>query len=272
MSINPRGALERDPSADTQTGIGSLGKPALNRDFGLDAKLASGDWLLVRRDVSGTCIVPSPSDERKQSVSRTVIATLRSVPRSVSSRLTNRDGLNITLYRKISMASSANTAYTTALAVQPDQWDEWSSVAALFDEVKVRGGELHYKLEASAAALVVGHMAVVGYDPISSTTLTSVSNGCQLAQHQLLNFGRTENATSYPSTTDGYKSFNFHVLRGGSARSSNPATEFGDEWSSVSDSGDIYGYLQPYFEAGGAGTICTLTGIIALHCRFRSRK
>jgi len=165
--------------------------------------------------------------------------------------------------------STANTANTTVIPVEPANSSEFSALSGLFAECKVHGGRLHYTVSASAGN--VAQFSVFAFDPMNSTALSGVANGVEYSQFDLRGLNPdTALASPTPVAQKGYYTFHFKVLKG-SARSSSAATVFQSEWSATTDASDTYGFLKPYVPALGAGVTTTIVYVLELDISFRSR-
>jgi hypothetical protein len=183
-------------------------------------------------------------------------------------------GMRADLTVRITYTSSANTALTSVIAVEPSASSEFSSFATLFDEVKVVSGKFVYRVTYSATPLLAP-LSVVSYAPTDLTALASVASGCESKQHDL-RAPSVANTVSISSplveTKTGLFTFPFVIPKGVSARSAASAATFGDEYGSTSDASDAWGFIRPYVEAAGTAITTTLDGVLYLTVNFRSRQ
>jgi hypothetical protein len=195
---------------------------------------------------------------------------VRTVMRGLGKRKRKTDSVKIRLCKYVNLSASA-LPVTTVIPIEPSSTSEWSAIAALFDEVKVTGADLHYQLNQATSPIGMA-LAVVAYDPLTATALGGVVNGCEFRQHQLIAAGDGNAGSSVspaPVNPAGLHQFTCRIPKG-SARSTSSTATFGDEWSATADASDIFGWIKPYIESSGIGTNY-LTGMLYLHCEFRSR-
>jgi hypothetical protein len=265
----------------------------------IDARLGDGTdtYVLIRRDLSTPTLVnrsdglpvattttdhkslpPVVIDPGKPVLSSTgqkfqtaaVSNGVRAAMRGLGKRKRKTDSVKIRLCKYVNLSASA-AAITTVIPIEPSSTSEWSAIAALFDEVKVTGADLLYQLNQATSPIGMA-LAVVSYDPLSATALGGVVNGCEFRQHQLTAAGDGNAGSSVspaPVNPAGLHQFTCRVPKG-SARSTTSTATFGDEWSATADASDIFGWIKPYIESSGIGTNY-LTGMLYLHCEFRSR-
>jgi hypothetical protein len=94
--------------------------------------------------------------------------------------------LRITLPVSVQLSSGSGAG---GFPVDVSSSVEWVNLQALYDEYRFRGGVLVYSYVTSPGAAVPSAVTdifhVVAWDSVDSTSLTSVRNGCELAQHKL---------------------------------------------------------------------------------------
>jgi len=153
---------------------------------------------------------------------------------------------------------------STALAAS--NLTEWTSLAALFDEVKVHGGLvdcIYNNPTPVSAALTTDSRPIMGFDPADATAAASGSAVSQLAQHKT--FPAIMGSTGY----GGHYKFRFEVPKG---TFSDPASSFcGDVWQPTS--GPVAVGAVKFFHIGGVVTaIVTGGGQLFLDVSFRCRE
>jgi hypothetical protein len=198
--------------------------------------------------------------------------------------------VSVRLAKAIGVSSGANTAYSTVVALSPGGTSEFSSFAAIFDEVKCTGFRLHWTVVVTApSANGTPQMAsaVMSFDPTTSTALSNILNGMESDQstgpHVVLRpasdgvavntllAGVTLNVSTSVTKT-GYWMKQFKIP---SQTALNPATSAeitGGAWVSTQDTTAVVGYLKPYVEALGANIVANIYGFTVFDVVFRSRR
>jgi len=185
--------------------------------------------------------------------------------------------LRIRLAYTASQASAAATAMNAVINVEPSLSSEWSSLVAIYDECRVFGGEFVYSIGVNGANPIQGSRAVMVYDPVDLSILTSVAMGCEASQHKLVSVSNVLSSASAPPTApaamtnDGLWRLRFKVPGGKPARSASVTAVFSGEWSACVDATDVYGFIKPYIETQGAATTSALVYTMYLDVGFRSR-
>jgi len=168
----------------------------------------------------------------------------------------------------VSSAASNNTAITS---VEPAVSADWADYSLLYDEVKVTSGIYRWFSFFSGSNTVVSQ-AVVVYDPVDATALTSTAQGTTYSQKHCYAFAPVAVAPT-AVTRSGNFEFKFHVPKGAPARSATVGqTLFGNEWASTTDGTDVWGYIKHFIPAQGASTTTTIVTSLELKCQFRSRR
>jgi len=214
---------------------------------------------------------PSSSSDKKDEKAQ--VSTRMTLSRTMGRGKGKMKPMSVVLNYRLSLASSANTAYNTVLSVTPSNSSEFAGFAALYDEMIVDGG--HYEFIAHTTAVIsAGNLwGALAFDPINFGVYTNVSAVCEAQYHKLfpivVNLGPSVVQPIGPLQ----HKFAWKSPKGKSARtsgSSNTAA-FAGEWSACQDASDNYGFIKPYLEAGATGVITNLSGFVFLNCRFRSR-
>lgn len=172
------------------------------------------------------------------------------------------------------VSSAANTAYTTVFPIQPSSASEYATLAALFDECRFEGFQLKY-LTNVATAGSGGACGILSYNPTNITALTTLVNGAESSQHKLICFGSRGVINALEAELIGankYETWNVKVPSGSPVRVTATTTNVIGEWMATSDASNTCGYVKPYFDAGQTGCILSVTGVLYLHMRFRSRQ
>jgi hypothetical protein len=192
---------------------------------------------------------------------------------SSSKIATSKDGVKIDLFQDQSITSAANTNYVTVQSLAPANTGEFTSLAALYDEVIVDGFNIQYSFGTGVAANAGIYAGVLAYDPVESAPLGSILNGVQHAQHSYFTMVVAGNASvgTLCHAPRGVIKWNIRMNRS-SARNQNDALVFGHDWSNVGGaSSAIYGYLKPYLTALPAAGTFLVSILTTFHCRFRCR-
>ncbi len=176
---------------------------------------------------------------------------------------------------------TVNTAFSTVIPVQPSATTSWSSFAAIYEEVIVHGGTVHFTVNVTGSGstpLGGNNLFAVAYNPLVSTAATSVASLCEFQQSKLFGIDNgTATSTgngfggALPVSPTGLFSFSFKVPKGKSARSSSASSTFSGEWSNTNDGSDVYGWISPYGPTPGANNTTTMLGVIVMDVSFRSR-
>jgi len=176
-------------------------------------------------------------------------------------------------------AGAGGAANATVLAVEPATSSEFSQWAALYSEVKVHGGVVHFGAVSTGGNPLAGISGIgsVQYDPLVSTALTTVAGGLEGSQSQIYVLGQNDSAAATDSITSttavsksGLFAFNFAVPKG-SARTTATTTNVSGEWCATSDSADTFGWVKFYLPALGGAYVQTVYGYVVLDVSFRSR-
>jgi len=172
--------------------------------------------------------------------------------------------------------TSTNTAYTAVIGVNPAISGEASSFATLFDEMKCVGFKMEYThmmIPGSSAAPNWSAIGVLAYDPTGSAPLSNVQNGWIHTRHRRLNLMKgigLEQGISVSSNVYDPKFETWVVTFPKGTHTSSSGTILGD-WVSTSDSTDVFGWIKPYFEAGGTGITYSFQYVLTFKMLYRSR-
>lgn len=164
------------------------------------------------------------------------------------------------------------TTYTTVIPIVPSDSTEYSAIAALYDEIRVDSIDMILVLgpEVSYTTFIPALWGIA-FDPLSSAALSSTTNIVQHSQHLLWGMGVNSQVTTPTAVAqNGLLHATFRVPPG-EARSTASAAIFGHVFSSTSDTGDIYGYLKPYWKSLGATGTHGFEMIVTLNVTVRSR-
>lgn len=181
--------------------------------------------------------------------------------------------ISVKLSYRVTLASSANTAFNTVQSVAPSLAGDFAGYAALYDEVIVDGGHFHFMAHCTVAVPSGNLWGGMAYDPVNFGVYTSVAQICDAAQQIHFPFVASLGPSIITPLGPLMHTFHWKVPKGKPARisGSSNTTNFSGEWSATSDANDSYGFLKPYFEAGPTGVITNVSGFVTLNCRFRMR-
>ncbi len=151
---------------------------------------------------------------------------------------------------------------------------EFSSLAALFDEVKVYAGAVDFLYKnavataAAGASMVLNNMPTMAFDPADSTAATSSESLMQLSQHE--SFSPLMGATSpVMCPANGMKHhFKFHVPPGVSIGTNNAPA--GSQWQPATGPVAV-GYLKFYHVGNEITAINTGVGVLYYYSEWRCR-
>jgi len=177
-----------------------------------------------------------------------------------------------------SITSSANTALTTVINVDPSTSAEFTNFVSLFDEVKVVGGVMHFDFVSSGGTPTFVDTAL-GYDPVNLGVYTSVAEVLVAQQNTGPLKLETAVATAVlngPSVVGrtGYWQFPFEVPKGPSAVSTNSAAAnqvVTGMWSATGQTPMIYGFIKPYIQGAGSSVVVTMFYYMVIDVLFRTR-
>jgi len=161
-----------------------------------------------------------------------------------------------------------------ALGDVPEIKNEWS---ALYDEVKLHGGTVHWNLQGTAFSGVPPGGAAICYDPIDTTAPTSLTDVLEHSQSQLV---ACPGNNYYPvaHTKTGFWTFTFKVHPvSGIEVSSTPTTvptNAPGMWHDMKQSGTPAGTADgslKFFAENAGSNAWTMQPIVRFDVSFRSR-
>jgi hypothetical protein len=235
---------------------------------------------------------PKQDDKKEgKAVMKDSISRVMGMMRGKNGKVTT---IRTRLVDPIGVTGTANTAYTTVLALTSGNWLEFSSFAALFDEYRVTHFELYWRVVGTATAgagVSVQASAIWMFDPTSNTVLTGVGQGMESDQntgpHVVMDSccrdpaasgsvgGINQNQTSSPIVQVSKNGFWQKKFKVPSGTQLNPGTSgliVNGAWTSTQDATVVHGYLKPYIEAMGTNIIPNVYGFIVATVEFRSRR
>jgi hypothetical protein len=186
-----------------------------------------------------------------------------------------------------SAVNNAANQSTTVFQVDMSASPEWTSLVALFDEYRFRGGVLKFSTMCGPLnPVVIGAdlCFVLAYDPEDSTVLTSVRDGIQVKEHKLFASttyyggagGATFSQAFYAPLAGQPFEFRFRPPAGSNIGISNTGTVVQDAgvWKSVNyvQTNAAEGWIKPYFVNGSANGAIVAGGNIYYEIELRYRE
>ncbi len=165
--------------------------------------------------------------------------------------------------------------------------NEWNALVALYDEYRISGATVRYFLPYTSpnitSSLSADSMFVLAYDPTDSSALTSVREGCELAQHALVcgshlltdAVAGTTRMAFLPSTGKPHTfKFSLNEVKAPTINVSGAINFSAGMWKSANGAGGNSpdGSLKAYGVSSSATTVVCVSGIVYLEVHFRSRK
>jgi hypothetical protein len=183
--------------------------------------------------------------------------------------------VKVPVIRKFTLTSSANTAYSSSIALDPLNSSTWTNVTGiplLFEEARCVAVDtfVHTDWSTAPAASTLSGFA---FAP-TSNALTSAIEALMLSQNGgIYAHGLTLNPTPYANSFNGFAHFKAKVSKQPFTElKAGPILNVGGNWMNTSDTSSIVGYVLPYIDAGGGSTVSTTTVVVRcwLECRSRA--
>jgi len=180
----------------------------------------------------------------------------------------------------INTISSIGTANGTVITLTPGTSSTFSSYAGIYDDWRTLRIDVWVKVMATTTNSTSGSLtgtgnapgnAIVVYDPVDVTSLSSVGAGMNYQQSTGL-WSVVAPGNGYPAayTRNGFQMF--HIKIPAPVVDPGILTDLLDSnWVSTKDTGVIVGYLKPYVDVLGAATYSVVCYFYRYHCEFRSR-
>jgi hypothetical protein len=174
--------------------------------------------------------------------------------------------------------SAAGASYNASTSLQPSASPEYTTFAALFDEVFVHGGVMHFRgvRKATSVATVVPTGTTV-YDPVDASSAVSVAASLvaqqkfgpyTLASPPLAAGNTVVSPIAFNKT--GYWAFKFKCPTGPQDNKGVVAVQTG-QWAATADTTAVFGYLRTFISAdSGTGTV-GVEAYVEIDVSFRSR-
>lgn len=215
---------------------------------GQKLKVATGSFPVDKKMVN----LPPPLTEELKAMRSFIRAGLGNEP------------IHLQLPANLTIVTTVTSGVVNAVLIQGSNdhvdlqnWPEYSSVLALFDEAKYMHGKLEFIYNQGENAPATGSqtgnaLCYIGYDPADNTTATSANGITQLAQHKPINpmiapaTSTTETTNVTCLTVNPIHTFKFNVPEGvmdSGATSTNQLV--GRQWFSI-DNTIGCGYIKIY--------------------------
>ncbi len=159
--------------------------------------------------------------------------------------------------------------------ILPSGMAEWSSLSALFDEVKVHGGVVDFIYDnpvgPTTNSKTVLMRPVIAFDPSDSTVLSSTTAGMEMAQHKTLPIQAASAALGSNTAVYGgiHHKFAFRVPP--QPVVNNNGAFVGDAWQAVNGTPTAVGAIKFYHVGSVITAINTGAGHILLDVSFRCK-
>jgi len=190
--------------------------------------------------------------------------------------------VKVDIPEQFSIGTSTTGVVNTVHLVQPSSLTEFTTLCTIFDEYRVTGGRFEFNLygvmaQTTTAVGACLPMLVIAYDPADLIALATVSGGCELSKHKLID------VAVYSPTTVGFAqhttttlhSFAYKVPNG-ILDSASSGAESGSWQACLAGSGQLpYGAVKLYGSTFFLVTAATATDIAFVvnyyHVEFRIR-
>lgn len=214
---------------------------------------------------------------------------LRTMSGAVNTAMKSKlQNLRLTIPFSIAFSSAVSGIVSSVVAVSPDSnASEWAAVTGLYDEYRLRGFKVKYAIPAytpAPGAAGLGPdaaLSVLAFDPVDSSALTAVRNGCEYSQHKLLASSPALVAATTGSSNAKFAFPGMHNLDvkvqpvlSTAFNSTGAAISTPGEWTNVLNSGTNLpqGWLKVYMTTDFTTVSTALTGIVYCDVEFRSRR
>jgi len=177
----------------------------------------------------------------------------------------------------IATSGAANTAFSVAHAVQPNQDTNWASWQAVFDEMKVVQAEFYwlaYFTTVPSALPANTPNAAIAYEPAGNTPPTSVNQVLQYDKFSLLNIAGGA-STSYQASPQAVQSNGGYmklkaVIPDIDTPSASSTTLSTGLWRPTTDASNYFwGQFVGYVAAGGTSAVIRIESFVRMKVRFR---
>jgi len=226
----------------------------------------------VRGEENEKSDVPSSKDGHALMARMSLVRDVMSMRAKGVKKDTYALRLAMSLY---SLTSGAAAASAPAATVVPGSSDEFASLANLFDEYTVVGGEVFYRIFAQNTSNTSGAAAAFAYDPINAGAYSSVQQvlpAQQCTGPVSIEYGITGSSiVPSPVSPTGWYRKRFVCPKGPQIVNPNSTSNYvSGQWVSTGSTAAIFGTFKGYVDALSAGTTTVQVYILA-DCRFRCR-
>jgi len=169
------------------------------------------------------------------------------------------------------VVNSVNIGASSNGRIKPSDAAEWSSCAALFEEVKCLGGHIHFLYLATndtATTQTANVLPTIAYDADDSTAATGSSILSQAAQHKQFGVALQVGSAGAVGAYIPPHIFHFHIPRGNVVSQSGSLP--GTEWQPVATVTDM-GYIKFYHVSNATTAIDVAGGTFYYDLEFRCR-
>jgi len=231
--------------------------------------LSKENWV----SVGNKDIKQSSNDETTLALLKKEFGFIRNAARAVFGNRPVRfhAPMDFTITTTVTTGVTKTVLMGGSTALNASNLTEWSSFAALFDEVKVHGGTadfIYINPNVFGTALTTDSQPVIGFDPADATAAGSSSAVVQLARHKKLDTIASGGAST-GATTGVHHRFPFEIPKG---TFSDPSSAFcGDVWQPTSGPVAV-GCLKFYHVGVVVTAIVTGAGHLFLDVSFRCRE
>lgn len=174
----------------------------------------------------------------------------------------------------------------TSLTLRISDSVEYASLAALFDEFRMTGGQFDYDIVLPTPTIVLGTsslsydtLAAMGYDPSDNTAPSTARAVCELGQHKQL-FPRISATPTVGTYVGLYGKVDSspYVFKWSTAKVAQVVDSLGNVtnvggWKGASTSPvpQSDGFLKVYYQSGATTAVTSIVGTVYFHTEFRSR-
>jgi hypothetical protein len=234
------------------------------------AKVMQREYVMPgNKDVKGGA--PTPADTEVADLEAQVQA-LRNAARAAI----GGSKIKVKLFFRNTITGGAGAAIAGFYGLIPSSSAEWTSLIALYDEVRVDAVIMRHIAGVSSGPSVPGLACVnpyaIGYDPTYNTIPTSLEDvqESDVSEIKLMPASATFNIGSCPL---GFHELRWKIPHDGAVLNSDMKTtpNFPGSWMSCLDPTDSVGYIRYYAPALGGTGVMDWRQHAEVHCEFRVR-
>jgi len=217
-----------------------------------------------------SAVVPDDDKDSKQvTPERMKAALMHAFVYGKGSKGSKAFPIKLVINGSTSSGSNANNVF--AVAVQPSASSEFSSLAALFNEFRVKSCTIMFLTAVTPGTTSNATFCGVAYDPINSSSLVGVQSALEYSSNKVWVVG----TSTFPAAVDASGFYKFSPrLPPGDLSANLPSTVVvaRDQWTPTSSSGSACGYCKFFVPALGAGVTSMITWFMTINCEFRVRQ